>query len=95
MIAKQLLDLTRAWHDSELELKQLRALFKIREKQIEVIRGEMKALQVDNTQLRYELLCPKCRNYLASKQPGDTILALPCPSCIGTEGYTKNWGQQL
>ena len=95
MIAKQLLDLTRAWHDSELELKQLRALFKIREKQIEVIRGEMKALQVDNTQLRYELLCPKCRNSLASKQPGDTILALPCLSCIGTEGYTKNWGQQL
>ena len=26
-----------------------------------------------------------------SKQPGDTILALPCPSCIGTEGYAKNF----
>lgn len=52
----------------------------------------MKALQVDNTEMRYELLCSKCQRYIDQKRPGDTILALPFPACIGTEGYTKNWG---
>ena len=52
----------------------------------------MKALQVDNTEMRYELLCSKCQRYIDQKRPGYTILALPFPACIGTEGYTKNWG---
>ena len=70
----------------------MRAFLQVRDKQIELMRGEMKALQVDNTQMRYELLCSKCQRYIDQKQPGDTILALPFPACIGTEGYTKNWG---
>ena len=86
MSAKRLLDMTRAWHDCEVELKQLRALLQTRDKQIEVMKGEIAALQTDNGQLRYELLCPKSQGYLDSKQPDDTILAIPCPSCIGKEG---------
>ena len=78
--------MTQAWHDCEVELKQLRTLLQVRDKK----KGQITALQTDNAQLRYELLYPKCQRYLASKQPGDTILAILCPSCIGTEGYTKN-----
>ena len=55
----------------------------------------MKVSQVDNTQMHYELLCSKYQRHIDQKQPGDTILASPCPACIGTEGYTKNWGQQV
>ena len=91
MTARRLLEMTQAWHDCEVEVKQLRALLQVRDKQIEVMKGEIAALQTDNAQLRYELLCPKCQSYLDSKQPGDTILAIPCPSCIGTEGYAKNF----
>ena len=90
MSAKRLLDMTRARHDCEVELKQLRALLQVRYKQIEDMKGHIIALQTDNAQSRYELPCPKCQRYLDSKQPGDTILAIPCPSCIGTEGYAKN-----
>ena len=88
MTARRLLEMTQAWHDCEVELKQLR------DKQIEDMKGEIAALQTDNAQLRYELLCPKCQRYLDSKQPGDTILAIPCPSCIGTEGYAKNFFEE-
>ena len=95
MSAKRLLDMTRAWRDCEVELKQLRALLQVRDEQIEVMKGQIAALQTDNAQLRYELLCPKCKRYLDSKQPGDTILAIPCPSCIGTEGYAKNFFEVL
>ena len=95
MSAKRLLEMTQAWHDCEVELKQLRVLLQVRDKQIEVTKGQITALQSDNTQLRYELLCPKCQRYIDQKQPGHTILALPCPACIGTEGYTKNWGQKV
>ena len=87
--------MTQAWFVCEQELKQVRDLLQVRDKQIELMRGEMKALQVDNTQMRCELLCSKCQRYIDLKQPGDTILALPCPACFGTEGYTKNWGQQV
>ena len=59
------------------------------------MKGQVTALQTDNAQLRYELLCPRCQRDIDKKQPGDTILALPCPACIGTEGCTKNWGQQV
>ena len=90
MTARRLLEMTQAWHECEVELKQLHDLLQIQDKQIEVMKGEIAALQTDNAQLRYELLCPKCQRYLDSKQPGDTILAIPCPSCIGTEGYAKN-----
>ena len=91
MSAKRLLQVTQAWHDCEVELKQLRALLQVRDKQIEEIKGLIRALQTDNARLRYELLCPKCQRYLDSNQPGDTILAIPCASCIGTEGYAKNF----
>ena len=90
MTARRLLKMTFAWHGCEMELKQLRALLQTRDKQIEVVKGEIAALQTVNAKLHYELLCPKYQRYLDSKQPGDTILAIPCPSCIGTEGYTKN-----
>ena len=49
--------MTQAWFDCEQELKQVRALLQVRDKQIELMRGEMKALQADNTQMHYELLC--------------------------------------
>ena len=91
MTARRLLKMTFSWHECEMELKQLRALLQARDKQIEVMKEEIPALQTDNAKLRYELLCPKCQRYLDSKQPGDTILAIPCPSCIATEGYTKNF----
>ena len=29
----------------------------------------MKALQVDNTEMRYELLCSKCQRYIDQKRP--------------------------
>ena len=95
MSAKRLLEMTQAWFDCEQELKQVRALLQVRDKQIELMRGEMKALQVDNTPMRYELLCSKCQRYIDQKQPGDTILALPCPDCTGTEWCTKNWRHQV
>ena len=82
MTATRLLEMTQAWLECEVELKQLRDLLQTRNKQIEVMKGEIAALQTDNAQLRYELLCPKCQSYLDSKQPGDTILAIPFPSCI-------------
>ena len=71
MSAKRLLEMTQAWHDCEVELKQLRALLQLRGKQTEVMKGQITALQTDNAQLRYELLCPKCQRYLDSKEPGD------------------------
>ena len=73
--------MTQAWFVCEQELKQVRDLLQVRDKQIELMRGEMKALQVDNTQMRCELLCSKCQRYIDLKQPGDTILALPF-SCL-------------
>ena len=39
----------------------MRAFLQVRDTQIELMRGEIKALQVDNTQMRYELLCSKCQ----------------------------------
>lgn len=57
MSAKRFLEMTQAWFDCEQELKQVRALLQVRDKQIELMRGEMKALQADNTQMHYELLC--------------------------------------
>ena len=91
MTARRLLEMTQAWHECEVELKLLRDLLQTRNKQIAVMKGDIAALQTDNAQLRYELLCPKCQRYLDSKQPGDTILPIPCLSCIGTEGYAKNF----
>ena len=91
MTAKRLLEMIQPWHECKVELNQLRDLLQAHDKQIEVMKGAIAALQTDNAQLRYELLCPKCQSYLDSKQPGDTILAIPCPSCIGTEGYAKNF----
>ena len=44
---------------------------------------ELEALRLDNKQLRYQLLCSFCRANLDSKKPGDTIVALTCPHCIG------------
>ena len=93
MKARRLLEIIQAWHECKVELKQLRDLLQTRDKQIEVMKGEIAALQTDNAQLRYELLCLKCQRYLDSKQPGDTILAIPCPSCIGTDGYAKNFSE--
>ena len=60
MSAKRFLEMTQAWFDCEQELKQVRALLQVRDKQIELMRGEMKALQADNTQMHYELFCWKC-----------------------------------
>ena len=79
MTARRLLEMTQAWHDCEVELKQLRALLQVRDKQIQVMKGQITALQTDNAQLWYELLCPKCQSYLDSKQPGASILAQPPP----------------
>ena len=61
MSTKRLLDMTQAWHDCEVELKQLRVLLQVRDKQIEDMKGHIIALQTDNAQLRCELLCPKCQ----------------------------------
>ena len=77
MTARRLLEMTQAWHECEVELKQLRDLLQTLDKQIEVMKGDIAALQTDNAQLRYELLCPKCQRYIDSKQPGDTIWATP------------------
>ena len=51
MSARRLLEMTQAWHESEVELKQLRDLLQTRDKQIEVMKGEIAALQTDNVQL--------------------------------------------
>ena len=51
MSARRLLEMTQAWHECEVELKQLRALLQTRDKQIEVMKGEIAALQTDNVQL--------------------------------------------
>ena len=48
MSAKRLLEMTQAWHDCEVELKQLRVLLQVRDKQIEVTKGQITALQSDN-----------------------------------------------
>lgn len=86
--------MTQAWYECEQELKQVRALLQTQEQLVECLKREIKALRVDNDQLRYELLCSNCQKYLDGKQPGDTILALPCSHCIGIVGYTKNWTRE-
>ena len=48
MSAKRFLEMTQAWHDCEVELKQLRALLQVRDKQIQVMKGQITALQTDN-----------------------------------------------
>jgi len=91
MSAKRFLEMTRTWHDCDQSSDLFSDLLQVREKRIEVMKGQITALQTGNAQLRFELLCPKCQRYLDSKQPGDTMLAIPCPSCIGTEGCAKNF----
>lgn len=91
MSAKRLLEMTQAWYDFKEELKKTQALLQTHEQVMEYLKGEIKALRVDNDQLRYELLCGNCRAYIDRKQPGDTIVAVPCSHCIGIDGYTKNW----
>ena len=44
MTARRLLEMTQAWHDCEVELKQLRALLQLRGKQTEVMKGQITAL---------------------------------------------------
>ena len=78
MTARRLLEMTQDLHECEVELKQLRALLQTRDKQIEVMKGEIAALQTDNAQLRYELLCPKCQRYLDSKQRRFVLAEKPC-----------------
>ena len=59
MTARRLLEMTQAWHECKVELKQFRDLLQTRDKQIEFMKGEIAALQTNNAELRYELLCPK------------------------------------
>ena len=80
-----------SWYDCKEKLKITQALLQKQEQLVECLKGEIKALLVDNDQLRYDLLCSNCQKYLDGKQPGDTILALPCPACMGAEGYMKAW----
>ena len=94
MSAKRLLEMTHARYDCKEELKRTQARLQKQEQLVECLEGEVKALRGDNDQLRYELLCSNCQRYLDGKQPGDTILALPCHACMGTEGYTKNWSRK-
>lgn len=94
MSAKRLLEMTHAWYDCKEELKRTQARLEKQEQLVECLKRDIKALRVDNDQLRYELLCSNCQRYFDGKQPGDTILALPCHACMGTEGYTKNWSRE-
>lgn len=75
-------------------MKRTQALLQKQEQLVECLKGEIKALRLDNDQLRYELFCLTCRTYIDRKQPGDTILALAYPHCIGIAGYTKNWSRE-
>ena len=69
MSTKRLLEITQAWHDCEVELKQLRALLQVRDKQIEDMKGHIIALETGNTQLRYDFLCPKFEDILIQNNP--------------------------
>lgn len=90
MCGKRLLEMTKCWYDCKEELKRTQALLQKQEQLVECLKGEIKALRLDNDQLRYEQLCVTCRAYIDRKRPGDTILALPCSHCISIAGYTKN-----
>ena len=59
MTARRLLEMTQALHECKVELKQFRDLLQTRDKQIEFMKGEIAALQTNNAELRYELLCSK------------------------------------
>ena len=68
MSAKRLLQVTQAWHDCEVELKQLRALLQLRGKQTEVMKGQITALQI---MLNCDMSCsvPSVKDILIQNNP--------------------------
>ena len=80
---KALLDMTQLWYQCKEQLEITQATLQRKEQLIDIMKGELEALRVDNKQLRYQLLCSSCRAYLDRKKPGDTIECSPCPYCIG------------
>ena len=83
MSAKRLLEMTQLWYQCKEQLEITKATLQRKDQLIDTMNGELEALRLDNKQLRYQLLCSSCRAYLDSKKPGDTIVALTCPHCIG------------
>ena len=69
MTGRRLLEMTQAWHDCEVELKQLRALLRVRDKQIEDMKGEIAALQTDNAQLRSSCSVQSVNDILIQNNP--------------------------
>ena len=65
-------EFVQAWHECEVELKQLRVLLRIREKQIEDLkqyirtkkRETEKTIIYNNTIGDFDLLCAHCQRYL-------------------------------
>ena len=80
---KALLDMTQLWYQCKENLEITQATLQRKEQLIDIMKGELEALRVDNKQLRYQLLCSSCRAYLDRKKPGDAIECSPCPYCIG------------
>ena len=69
MSAKRLLEMTQAWHDCEVELKQLRALLQLRGKQTEVMKG--KSLHYKQIMLNCDMSCsvPSVKDILIQNNP--------------------------
>ena len=76
--------MTQLWYQCKEQLEITKATLQRKDQLIDTMQEELEASRLDNKkQLRYQLLCSSCRAYLNSKRPGDTIVALTCPHCIG------------
>ena len=82
-VTKALLDMTQLWYQCKEQLKITQATLQRKEQLIDIMKGELEALRVDNKQLRYQLFCASCRAYLDRKKQGTPSNVRPVLTVLG------------
>ena len=76
-------EVVKAWLTAKEKLLESETRVTFLTQRVAALEEELKEVRRENTELRMPLLCEKCRWYLQSKHPGDTIEVCPCANCIG------------
>ena len=76
MSAKKVVELTYELFEAKEKLAES-------QKRVSQVLHRLASLEEENEKLTRLLLCRKCRAYVESKRPGDTIEARACSECIG------------
>ena len=75
-------EVVKAWLTAKEKLLESEKRVTSLTQRIAALKEEMKEVRRENTELRMPLLCEKCRRYLQSKHPGDTIEVCPCANFV-------------